>query len=630
LAVIGVALLSMVAGGITTAVPASAAPPEFEHLRPGEQPRLSERVPLNVVVLGYKRDSIDLAALNASLPISHKPKQITRLLVGIHETVGLEYTYDYRIKVAEQAYQDRFFRQLSTLAQPVEVNTVQARYNAQQHNKLDVTANHTIDATAVEKWLAFNPPAGVDTRENTVYLINWYDRSDFKFHVYTKIGEPDPDTGQDFGKYASRAMVAWGGTTAQDEESGLGDTRRVWFHDISAGPDQFSGSWNVDNPDLDGDGQPDYRIPPAWEYAADGYRKPAELTGDLGRLLRTVVINQLITASPTYPVELTIGNAATVNLDSNTYEGWPGTDVSGKYIKPDLVTAELAEVLPGIELSYDHQDLPYDGEAKRCMEDYLRNVSCYPETNLPPFANMFLQNKRELDRVLDDQGKVDYELPIFNYAIENENLPWLGYAGDNWSDGSAGYVYNWLSPQFVGFGYGFTTTMIHEVGHHIGLTHPHDGYDSITDTFYEPTGPNYFAWLGGEVNSVMNYHNVNWDFSQFDHDNLDRFRAAAQNESANSLAAEVLRSPNADRAYADLLRADRLIGQVESRIACHEYEAARHLANQAYTAVVDGARKAGVNAKAFEAKQLDESRSATLTAPNPATVDRFSGPRTTR
>ncbi|ADB31138.1 hypothetical protein Kfla_2049 [Kribbella flavida DSM 17836] len=634
LAVVGAVLLGVVTGGITTAIPASGAPPQFEHLRPGEQPQLTERVPLNVVLLGYKRDSVDLGALSGALPIKHQPQQITRLhFAGIHETVGLEYTYDYRVKFADQTYQDRFFRQLSSLARPTEVNTVQARYNAQQKNKLDVTANHDIDAPSVEKWLAFNPPTGVDTRENTVYLINWHDRPDFKFHVYTKTDEPDPDTGQNWGKYASRGMVAWGGTTAADEESGLGATRRVWFHDISAGPDQFSGSWNVDNPDLDGDNQPDYRIPPAWEYADDGYRKKAELTADLGRLLRTVVVNQLITASPTYPLELTVGNAKTVNLDSNTYEGWPGTDVSGKYIKPDLVTAELGEVLPGIELSYDHQDLPYDGEAKRCMEDWLQDVSCYPETELPPFANMYLQNKRELDRVLDDQGKVDYELPLFNYAVQNENLPWLGFAGDNWKDGGPGFVYNWLSPQFVGWGYGLTSTMIHEVGHHIGLTHPQDGYDSITDKFYEPTGPTYFAWLGGEVNSVMNYLQVNYDFSQFDHDNLNRFRAAASNESANALTAEVLKMPNADRAYADLIRADQLIGQVKNRLTAHDYPTARILARQAYDAVVEGSRKAGVSAEAYETKQRELTRPtpATLpTKPNPATVDRFAGPRTVR
>ena len=40
----------------------------------------------------------------------------------------------------------------------------------------------------------------------------------------------------------------------------------MWFHDISAGPEMWAGSWNVDDADLDGDDEPDYRIPPIWEY----------------------------------------------------------------------------------------------------------------------------------------------------------------------------------------------------------------------------------------------------------------------------------------------------------------------------------------------------------------------------
>ncbi|MFC0627572.1 hypothetical protein [Kribbella deserti] len=627
LAAVGVAVLGMIASGIMTAVPANSAPPEFEHLRPGGQPELTERVPVNVVFLGYKRESIDTAALTGALPINHKPKVITRLLAGLHETIGLEYTYDYRVKFADEAYQTKFFQQLGALARPVEVSTVQARYNAQQNNKLDVTANHHIDATAVEKWLAFNPPTGVDTRENTVFLINWYDRPDFKFHVYTKTDEPDPDTGQNFGKFASRDLVAWGGTTADDEESGLGSTRRVWFHDLSAGPVQSTGSWNVDNPDLDGDGQADYRIPPAWEYGA--YRKAGDLTADLGRLLRTVAVQALFTGSPVYPVELPVARpATTVNLDSNTYEGWAGTDASAKYIKPELVQAELSEVLPGVELSYDNQDLPYDGEAKRCMEAWLGDLSCYPEANLPPFANMFLQNKRELDRVLDDQGKVDYELPMFNYAVEKDNLPWLGYADSNWSDGTASFVYNWITPQFVGYGYGLTATMIHEVGHHVGVTHPHDGYDGLADKFFEPTGPYYFAWIGDHSNSVMSYLNLNWDFSQFDRDNMARFRGAALNEAANSLAAEVLAAPNAALGYADLQKADVLIGRAKTALAAHQYESVRVHAAAAYAATAEAARKASVDVKTFEAKHLAQTQAARK-QPVPATVDRVIDPRAT-
>jgi hypothetical protein len=118
--------------------------------------------------------------------------------------------------------------------------------------------NYRISASSVEEWLAVNPPAGINTKRNTVFFINWWGdgekpRKGFKHHVYTKTNEPDPDTGFNFGREDdSRKLIAWGGTTADDEESGLGSTRRVWFHDLSAGPDSFTDNWNVDDPDLTG------------------------------------------------------------------------------------------------------------------------------------------------------------------------------------------------------------------------------------------------------------------------------------------------------------------------------------------------------------------------------------------
>jgi hypothetical protein len=109
----------------------------------------------------------------------------------------------------------------------------------------EVTDNHHIDAPTVERWLADHPPAGVDTRQNTIFFVNWYGRPDFKFHVYTKTGEPEPDTGFNFGvETESRKLIAWGGTTPGDEENGLGRLRRVWFYDLSAGPESWTDNWN--------------------------------------------------------------------------------------------------------------------------------------------------------------------------------------------------------------------------------------------------------------------------------------------------------------------------------------------------------------------------------------------------
>ena len=580
--------------------PAGGAPPRFDHLDPGGQPSLAEKLPVNMVFIGHERDDVDPAQFRSGLAKEYEPIVRSRAFYGIPEKLGITYEYRYNIKYADRRYEDRFFRALGRMADPAPLTEFQKDYNAQTGNARVVRKNHFIDAPSVEKWLAENSPSGVDTRRNTVYLINWYGRSDFKFHVYTKTNEPDPDTGYNFGTLREdRKIVAWGGTTADDEEDGLGSTRRVWFHDLSAGPEQWAGNWNVDDADLDGDEVADYRIPVAWEYGK--YRPASRLTGDLALLTRYVALDLLMTTSPLYPVELPTDNPPDeINVDSNTYEGWPGVNASREYITPRLVLDEIREVLHRKDLSYDNQDLRYAGEAKRCYEAFLEDQSCYPETGLSPFANFFLQNDRELARTKDDGDSVDYELPIFNYALDDEPVPALGFADDNYVDGTQSLVFAFVSPEIVDLGYGLTTTIIHEVGHHVGLSHPHDGYDSATGVDFEPSGEFFFAWAGDESNSMMSYIDLNWDFSQFDRDNMDRFQAAALVEAANRLAAEALSAPHPERAGDELRRADLAIGQAENAFARHDYVAANRFAERAYQLALEGAEEAGVDVEAVQ------------------------------
>lgn len=583
--------------GVASAGPAGRDGIRFRHLDPGGQPRLAERVPVTVVLIGHDRRTVDARALRRSLPRTYEPVVRSRFWYGQVEKLGIRYSYDHRVKVADRRYEDRFFRHLSSIATDAPLTQFQEAYN-DQAGLLDVTDNAYVDATRVERWLASHPPRGVDTRENTVYLVNWWGRSDFRFHVYTKTGEPDPDTGYDFGvERDSRKVSAWGGTTARDEESGLGKTQRVWFHDLSAGPEGFAGGFDVTNPDLDGDGVADYRIPPAWEYSAGGYRAPDALTGDLSKIVRYVALNLLMTSSPIYPVELPTEEPPTsIDLDSNTYEGWPGVDASTQYTKPGLVVDELSELLLNRKrLSYDDQDLPLTGFARACYEGWLTDTDCTPDDPYPPGANLYVQNLEELARTQDDTGRVDYELPIFNYAVGTDDPTPLGFAEDNWVDGTQTFVFNFINPFIVEAGYGLSTTQIHEVGHHVGLSHPHDGYDSQGGFDYGPTGDFYFAWLGTYVNSMMSYIDLNWDFSQFDQDNMARFQAAAYVEAANRLAAEALAAPRARRAHAELRLADVFVGLAEKRFAQHRYPEAWAAAGRAYALAVRAARRAGVD-----------------------------------
>ncbi|GAA0493507.1 hypothetical protein Ade02nite_21520 [Paractinoplanes deccanensis] len=587
-----IVLLTAVLVG-ASATPAGAAPDtrkpyKYQFLQPGGQPRLTETVPVNVVFVGYEPDR---KAFTGQLAKKYEPVVRSRLLYDVVEKLGITYTYDYHLTYADKAYENRFFGQLSRMAKPAPLTEYQTAYNAQPQRTRTVTNNHTIDAPSVEKWLALHPPSGVDTRRNTVFFVNWYGRPDFKFHVYTKTGEPDPDTGHDFGAETdSRKVIAWGGTTADDEETGLRSTRRVWFHDLSAGPEAWTANYDVTSADVDGDGEADYRMPPVWEYAPNGYRSPSALPGDLGRITRYVALNLLMTPSPLYPPELpTAEPPRTINLDSNTYEGWPGVDASARYQKPAYVVDELSELRWRNKFSYDSQDLPYDDRAEECYVGLLEDVSCYPGSGYPAFANLYLYNRENLARTQDDQGRVDYELPIFNYAVgPGVDTPGLGFADDDWVTGDQSYVFNFISPEVVARGYGLTTTQIHEVGHHLGMSHPHDGYDSETGVSYGPAGEFFYVWGGDENNTVMSYIDVNWDFSQFDRDNSDRWLTAVHWEAANRLAATV---PGGT----DLRAADALLGVAKLAFAKHDYRAAYALSEAAYYKVRDAATRAGVN-----------------------------------
>jgi hypothetical protein len=636
LAVLSVgAMVAALAAGMSPANGANASAPRLRNLDPGGPARYREKVPVNLVFVGYEPDQVHKGSFLAGLPSSSRPVVRSRLLYGITERLGITYTYDYNVSYASSGYEDRFFSTLSRLATPAPLTSLQQQYNDQQHNVLDVTDNHYIDAPTVERWLALHPPAGVDTRRDTIFFVNWYGRPDFKFHVYTKTNEPDPDTGFNFGvERDSRKIIAWGGTTPDDEENGLGKLRRVWFYDLSAGPESWTDNWNVDDADVDGDGVADYRMPPIWEYTRGGFRAPSALSGDLSKVARYVGLNLLFTPSPLYPPDLTPPDLPhTVNIDSNTYEGIPGVDASKAYITPGLLLDELSELQPTTRFSFDNQDLPFTGKARQCYVQWVAGTPCYPNLDYPGDANLFVYNALHLRRTQDDKGRVDYELPNFNYATTDDlTTGLLGFADDNWRNGTQSFVFNFVSPG-IAENYGLTTTIIHEDGHHLGMSHPHDGYDSATGVDYEPAGPYYFAWSGDENNSMMSYIDLNWDFSQFDRDNMNRYMSAAFARNANRVAADILADPDAGTAADELATADRLLGASKAAFARHQYLAADFLAKAAYDQVRKGARQAGVpvvgSHDGWEVERPGSSTAAAAKLADGAAVDEL-GPHSHR
>ena len=151
----------------------------------------------------------------------------------------------------------------------------------------------------------------------------------------------------------------------------------------------------------------------------------------------------------------------------------------------------------------------------------------------------------------------DYVAPVFAFntteAGLGEQFGLLGFADDNWVDGTQSFVFAFDADVYREFGYGFTGTAIHEVGHHIGMSHPHDGFDPETGVDFGAENDFFFAWAGDESDTVMHYLTLSNQFGEHNRDNMYRWEAAGYLNWANALAGDILDSPNAPRVFLKLV-----------------------------------------------------------------------------
>lgn len=587
-----------------------AAPaPTLTTLAPGKKQELNQKLKINVVFVGYEKGSgaqqVNEAAFRKELPGAYRTISRYPSFYGLPAELGINFQYDYNVVFADSAYEDQFFGYLNTQATAQPLSIFQKQYNKQSADLTKPDATNTartisstvgIDAPSTEKWLANNAPAGVDTTQYTVYLINWFGRPDFKDHFYTKLGEPDPDSGFDFGTRSSRKLIAWGGTAANDEETGQGQkpNARVWFHDLSAGPEAWTSNWDITNKDTDGNKATDYRLPPVWEYGTTKptYRAFNDLSGDLGKVVRYGAINLLFTASPLYkPAISPPALPRDVQFDVTLYQGEAGFNAE-TILKPTLMTQELQELQPDTPFSTQVTSEPLSGRAADIYTCFLSGASCFGNSLDPSgFGDLFKYHQGTLTKTLE--GDADYEVPIFAYHDGGDGAGLLGFADDNWADGTQSFVFGFDDPATREI-YGLTTTLIHEVGHHLGMSHPHDGYDSETGVDYGGSDEFAYANVADEVNSMMSYIDLNWDFSQFDRDNMNRYLTSVYLNQANIILDRLAAARKAGAVSTQLRSADADATAALNAYATMNYAAAVTSAHRAYFKVLDAAAAAGV------------------------------------
>ena len=573
----------------TVAAAVPAAPP-LSTLQPGAFRVIPQNLPVNIVFVGYKpgtgdRD-VDLSRFLGGLARTHRPRVRTpAIYYGVIKDLGLSFTYEYNPVFASRAFEDAFFAYLNSIAVPRPLNFYQASYNGQTRRNYTISGNCVIDAHAVEKWLGANAPAliGVNTTQYTIFFINWFGRADFRHHAYVA-ESTDIDSGFNWGAIEENQMIAYGGTAHDDPEDGAGVRHRIWFHDLSAGPDWGTANWDVDDADFDGDGIAEYRIPPVWEYGnLSAYRPFNDLSGDLAKLTRYVALDLLFTPSPLYNPSISGPKLPkNIQVDITAYEGDPSQTFVSRF-RPTVLVNSLRALQPMNNFSVQTTGFPLDARVADVWSCYFRQFfglpSCYGQRE--PFADLFLYYGDHINQFLE--GDADYEELVFIYNGTNAQTPFSGSnADDNWRDGTQSFVYVHTS-RFWRQALGYSGVLTHEVGHHLGLSHPHDGYDSESGRNLWPRNRFYFIWTGDLVNSVMSYQQIETrDFGQFDQDNMHRWLTAGYLNEANRVLGMIAASPRAAAVDAAVASADSDAASALAAYAASDYLTAAAKTRSAY------------------------------------------------
>jgi hypothetical protein len=136
---------------------------------------------------------------------------------------------------------------------------------------------------------------------------------------------------------------------------------------------------------------------------------------------------------------------------------------------------------------------------------------------------------------------------------------------------------------------GWTINLMHEVGHDLGLSHPHDGFDYEGGFGFGPGGSAFFVWAGDSSSTIMGYIGDSAGFSQFDRDNMARWCTAAYINAANRILAKVLASAQADKVSSLLYDADAIAGSALEAYQNMDYAEAVTPAKSSYEQILAAA-----------------------------------------
>ena len=579
---------------------------------PQPEPAVTRTAPLEVkvVFIGIDPSTVDSQYIKWNKnQLSNLPPVVTnQIQMGGNDT-GVFYELAYEPFFASSDFKDRFVSYLKSIQTTVTSENRWFYYWKWEDRWTRVykdVKNTLYDANEVESWLYENsrefggfPENGwtfiisylpelpsITYKQYKGYFENKERKETSTPHYYT-VSYEDADRGykprnQDF-------MTGWGGR------------HRFWYLDLSAGP-TFWSRWDlplqVALEDLNIDIATPYGKKWFTEYLAD-YLFAASLNFAVPQFVYDPILTQKyefiinVFDDRTSEEKTAVPVATLVNgerIRAAFKDLTPYAEVEVRTVFKD--TSEYPDLQKLLKDQYHYLDswtYWYEWDEP---QDYgsvdMRPVYNYLQDNLATFVPNIKRDEKE------------FTVPAFVFAFSEKTYFTFGYkwfmdsrnpeTGQLWGMACGDMTIIGMpqhdfrmgdeeKPKQLGKGYGLTYVIIHELGHMVGLMHPHS-----------------FDWLGDFSSSAMSYFTYDYGFGQFDKDALQRIHAdKAMMEASSTVrnAREILQGKveSADT-NALLDKADRLLEEADAEYSKMNYAEAVKKALDARESSIAGLAKA--------------------------------------
>ena len=261
------------------------------------------------------------------------------------------------------------------------------------------------------------------------------------------------------------------------------------------------------------------------------------------------------------------------------------------WVNTNYILGKLSKLQPLSNFSAELKGVSSSNQLNKLYYCWWSGVPCYP--SVPAYYTLSFYTANHFQQFID--GDEDYEIPIFLFnPIQDLGSFGTGGYAEVGRDGNQTFVFVFRYGGSLYNLIGFSEGTIHEVGHHLGLSHPHDGYDFEHNLDFSRGGDLYFAGIGDESNSVMGYLFLNSDFSQFDRDNMNRDLVAAYVNESNSILQKIEANPHAGAVDAVVSSADLDATAALADYQSMNYQAAASSAKSAYQKILNAAAQIGI------------------------------------